>query len=178
MRRRQFMGSLGGATLLSGGRLGFAATPGGRVYGTPAETADTQDPSREFFYRPAGAWAADFIPFYKDGTFHLFYLLDWRDRHKHGEGTPWYQISTRDFVHFTEHGEMLARGTAEEQDLYVFTGSVIEGEGRFHIFYTGHNSYFRRQGKPEQGIDARRERRPAALAKDSRRHVLCAAGYL
>ena len=107
---------------------------------------------REFFYRPECAWAADFIPFYKDGTFHLFYLLDWRDPHKHGEGTPWYQISTRDFVHFTEHGEMLPRGTPREQDLYVFTGSVIEAEGRYHIFYTGHNPYMRQQGKPEQAI--------------------------
>jgi len=107
---------------------------------------------REFYYRPECAWAADFIPFYKEGTFHLFYLLDWRDRHRHGEGTPWYQISTRDFVHFTEYGEMLHRGTVDERDLYVFTGSVIEGQGRFHIFYVGHNPYLRQLGQPEQGI--------------------------
>jgi beta-fructofuranosidase len=47
---------------------------------------------------------------------------------------------------------MLARGTKDEQDLYVFTGSVIRGEGRYHIFYTGHNPYFRKQGKPVEGI--------------------------
>src|ERR1051326_4692312 len=104
-----------------------------------------------FFYKPENAWAADFIPFYKDGRFRLFYLLDWRDPANHGEGTPWYQISATDFCHFTEHGEMLPRGTREEQDLYVFTGSVIEAEGRFHIFYTGHNPHFRAQGRPEQG---------------------------
>jgi beta-fructofuranosidase len=143
------MERLGTAALLTGGKLCWAAGPAEEVSAAPASS---QDRSREFFYRPVGAWAADFIPFYKDGTYHLFYLHDWRDRHKHGEGTPWYQVSTKDFVHFTEHGEMLARGTAEEQDLYVFTGSVIEGEGRFHIFYTGHNSYLRRQGKPEQGV--------------------------
>lgn len=107
---------------------------------------------REFFYRPNCAWAGDFIPFYKDGEFRLFYLHDWRDPHKHGEGTPWYQITTRDFVHFAERGEMLPRGSNGEQDLYVFTGSVIEAEGRYHIFYTGHNPYFRKQGKPEQGV--------------------------
>lgn len=107
---------------------------------------------RDFFYRPEGAWAADFIPFYKDGRYHLFYLLDWRDPARQGEGTPWYQISTEDFVQFAEHGEMLARGTQAEQDLYVFTGSVIEAEGQFHIFYTGHNPHFRREGRPEQGV--------------------------
>lgn len=107
---------------------------------------------RNLFYKPEGAWAADFIPFYRNGTYHLFYLLDWRDPTAHGEGTPWYQITTKDFVHFTEQGEMLARGTAEEQDRWVFTGSVIEAEGRFHIFYTGHNPHLRRQEKPEQGV--------------------------
>ena len=105
-----------------------------------------------FFYKPEDAWAADFIPFYKDGRYHLFYLLDWRDRERHGEGTPWYQISTADFVHFDEHGEMLARGSQAEQDLYVFTGSAVEGLGQYHIFYTGHNPYLRQQGKPEQGV--------------------------
>ncbi len=107
---------------------------------------------REFFYRPAGAWAADFIPFHHDGRFRLFYLLDWRDKAGHGEGTPWYQISTTDFVHFEEHGEMVGRGTVEEQDLYIFTGCVIEWEGAFHLFYTGHNPHFRAAGKPEQAV--------------------------
>jgi beta-fructofuranosidase len=47
---------------------------------------------------------------------------------------------------------MLARGKKEEQDLFVFTGSAIHAEGRYHIFYTGHNNYFPAQGKPQQGI--------------------------
>ena len=105
-----------------------------------------------FFYKPEGAWAADFVPFYKDGRFHLFYLHDWRDPAQHGEGTPWYQVGTKAFCQFAEHGEMLPRGTREEQDLYVFTGSVIEAEGRYHIFYTGHNPHFREKGKPAQAV--------------------------
>jgi beta-fructofuranosidase len=106
----------------------------------------------EFFYRPQGAWAADFIPFYDGGRFSLFYLHDWRSHSEHGEGTPWYQISTDDFVHFTECGEALPRGTPAEQDLYVFTGSVIKADEQYHIFYTGHNPHFRREGKPEQAV--------------------------
>ncbi len=107
---------------------------------------------QEFFYRPAGAWAADFIPFYDGERFRLFYLLDWRDKAGHGEGTPWLQISTTDFVHFEEHGEMLARGTEAEQDLYVFTGCVVSAEGQHHIFYTGHNPHFNKFGKPVQAV--------------------------
>lgn len=116
--------------------------------GGPADAS----PSREIFYKPKDAWAGDFIPFYSNGQFYLFYLQDWRDRARFGEGTPWYLITTKDFIHFAEHGEMLARGGHDQQDLYVFTGSVTKGEGRYHIFYTGHNPYLRKAGKPEQGV--------------------------
>ncbi len=92
------------------------------------------------YYRPdEKAVCGDVIPFYRDGTWYLFYLKDFRDVESHGEGVPWHLVTTQDLVHYTEHGEMLPRGTREEQDLYVFTGSCIEANGRFYIFYTGHN---------------------------------------
>lgn len=104
------------------------------------------------FYKPADAVCADFIPYCEDGVFYLFYLKDYRDWDNHGEGTPWFLVTTRDFVHFEEHGEVLPRGTEEEQDLYVFTGSVFKADDGYHIFYTGHNPHLRRQGKPEQAV--------------------------
>src|SRR5688500_14712968 len=70
--------------------------------------------ARDFFYKPENAWAADFIPLYAEGKFQLFYLLDWRDGERHGNGVPWYRISTTDFVHFEEHGEIIPRGTKDE----------------------------------------------------------------
>jgi hypothetical protein len=42
------------------------------------------------FYKPPDAVAADFIPFFWEGSCHLGYLKDYRDRDKHGEGTPWF----------------------------------------------------------------------------------------
>lgn len=105
-----------------------------------------------YFYKPADAVCADFIPFYQDGTYYLFYLKDYRNHQKHGEGTPWFLVTTQDFVHFEEHGEVLPRGTKEEQDLYVFTGCVLQAEGQYHIFYTGHNPHLRAQNKPEQAV--------------------------
>ena len=105
-----------------------------------------------FFYRPQDGVAADFIPFYWKGEYHLFYLKDYRNLQGHGEGTPWFHLVTQDFVHFEDWGEALPRGTAADQDLYVFTGSAIERQGVFHIFYTGHNPHMRQQGKAEQGV--------------------------
>lgn len=109
----------------------------------------TQSP---IFFRPAGSVAADFIPFHWKGDYHLFYLRDWRDPAGHGEGTPWWHVVTRDFVQFEDWGEALPRGTREEQDLYVFTGCVLEADGVFHMFYTGHNPHLRKAGRPEQAV--------------------------
>lgn len=104
------------------------------------------------FYKPQDGWLADVIPFYWQGVYHLFYLKDFRNVEAHGEGTPWCHLTTTDFVSFTDHGEILPRGRPDEQDLYVFTGSVIAHAGQFHIFYTGHNPHFEKQGKPVQAV--------------------------
>ncbi len=104
------------------------------------------------FYKPQDGWLADVIPFYWQGVYHLYYLKDFRNVETHGEGTPWCHLTTRDFVSFTDHGEILPRGGPDDQDLFVFTGSVIEHAGQFHIFYTGHNPHFEKQGKPAQAV--------------------------
>ena len=156
MRRREFLESVLASTVAVGTQpllaSPHASSQDGSVGDAGFPPAKKSEFVPEFFYRPLGAYAGDFIPYYKDGRFHLFFLLDWRDIPGHGEGTPWYQVSTTDFVHFVEHGEMIPRGRRDEQDLYVFTGSAIYAEGKHHIFYVGENPYFKAQGKPEQGI--------------------------
>lgn len=104
------------------------------------------------FYQPETGVSADYIPFYENGIYYLFYLRDFRDPEGCGEGTPWYLVTTEDFVHFTEHDEVLPRGTVEDQDLYVFTGSVTRMGDGYHIYYTGHNPHLRQHGKPEQAV--------------------------
>lgn len=109
------------------------------------------------FYKANTGWCADVVPFYKDGTYYLFYLHDYRDHPQHGEGTPWYLLTTTDFVHFTEHGEVIPRGGIDQQDLYIFTGCVVEDVAKvsgyqYHIYYTGHNPHFIPQGKPQEAV--------------------------
>lgn len=104
------------------------------------------------FFKPDDGWAGDFIPFYWQGEYHLFYLKDYRDKDTYGEGMSWFHIKTHDFVTFTDLGQALPHGGQTDQDLYVFTGCVLEKDGQFHIFYTGHNPYFRAQGRAEQAI--------------------------
>lgn len=104
------------------------------------------------FYKPDDGWCGDFIPFWHDGRFYLYYLKTFRNDPVYGEGTPWYAISTTDFVHFAEHGEIIARGSRGEQDLYVFTGSAFYDGNQFHIFYTGHNPRYPELGYHLQGV--------------------------
>lgn len=135
MRRRSFITQLAAAGLTA--RL------------APEANAQDDNIARSLFYRPEDGHVGDVIPFYDEGRFRIFYL------HRFDDGTTatsWYQVSTEDFVHFTNHGEMLPRGTTSDQDLSVATGSVIKRDQQYHIFYTGYSSVFRQQGKPEQGV--------------------------
>jgi len=104
------------------------------------------------FYKPEDGWLGDCIPFFWEGEYHIFYLKDYRDPERHGEGMPWFHIGTRDFVTYTDYGEALPRGTRDDQDLGVYTGCVVEHDGLFHIFYTGDNRYFRAHGTPVEAI--------------------------
>ena len=106
------------------------------------------------FYRPEDAFTADVIPYWEDGVFHLFYLKEYRgeNRKEYGEGIAWHKITTKDFVHFEDRGEMIPRGTIEEQDICIFTGSIIKAENVYHIFYTGFNWTFGEKGKPQQAV--------------------------
>lgn len=88
---------------------------------------------------PSGA-IADVIPYCENGVFHLFYLYDHRNRAKYGDGISWYKMTTRDFVHFTDEGEIIPCGKRGEPDSCAFTGGIIAAGAQYHIFYTGHNA--------------------------------------
>ncbi len=77
---------------------------------------------------------ADTIPFYWKGEYHIFYL-------RAVGKVPWEHVVSRDLVHWREcPTALVADGDATSADgLNMFTGSVIEHDGRFHMFYVGWN---------------------------------------
>src|SRR5438876_10990678 len=105
MKRRLFLKNLAATTLAS--RRAPDWMPGTLASLQAADSA-VNGASGDFFYRPADGRVGDVIPFYDGRTIRVFYL----HRADHSSpGTSWYQVSTDDFVHFVEHGEMLPRGT-------------------------------------------------------------------
>lgn len=88
-----------------------------------------------------GVPAGDAIPFAFEGVYHLFYLASppgtvvYPDRVR----TTWRHVRSRDLVTWEELPPALRPGDAAEPDADgVWTGSLIEANGVFHLFYTGH----------------------------------------
>ena len=90
-------------------------------------------------FEPKGYVAADFIPFYYEDQYHLFYLSV--PVNAPGEHSPsWRHVVTRDFVTFEEEGEIIDAPPVPQNEMYTYTGSVIEKDGAFHMYYTGRDS--------------------------------------
>ena len=83
-------------------------------------------------FRPAGGSAADTIPFHHDGQYHVFYLRN----------SEWAHIVSRDLVNWSELPNALkfdAADPAGPDAEACWTGSIVEKDGIFHLFYTGKN---------------------------------------
>jgi sucrose-6-phosphate hydrolase SacC (GH32 family) len=85
-------------------------------------------------FRPAEGRLADTIPFFWKGEYHIFYL-------RAVDKVPWEHIVSTDLIYWKELPTALKSDGAEDgpDGLHMFTGSVTEHDGTFHIFYTGWN---------------------------------------
>ncbi|MBE0696124.1 MAG: family 43 glycosylhydrolase [Anaerolineaceae bacterium] len=104
----------------------------------------------KLYYQPEGYWFGDCMPFYHDGKFYLFHQRDTRNPGPFGEPFGWALACTTDFVQYEDLGEAVKRGSDEEQDQYIFAGSLFEAKGLFYAMYTGFNRDYPKQGKASQ----------------------------
>jgi len=88
------------------------------------------------YFTPEGEfYVGDCMPFWHDGVFHLYYLLD-QEHHKARGGLgchQWAHASTRDLVHWEHHP--LALPVEHEWEGSICTGSVYWHEGLYCAFY-------------------------------------------
>ena len=105
----------------------------------------------KLYYQPEGHWFGDCMPFGKGDTFYLFHQRDTRVPCPFGEPFGWDLALTKDFVHYEDCGTAIPRGGDDEQDQFIYAGSICEDrEGRYHAFYTGYNRDYPAQGKASQ----------------------------
>ena len=84
-------------------------------------------PENQYPGMPHGEMCGDFMPFFWNGTYYLFYLYKYCV----------YAVETKDFVSFGEPYLVLQNGSPEDQDWHIGTGSVFEHDGTFYFHYTG-----------------------------------------
>lgn len=86
-------------------------------------------------FRPEVGVFGDPIPFFWKGEYHNFYL------HAGVGKVRWEHIVSTDLIHWKELPvALVSDGEPNSADgNFMFTGSVIEKDGVFHAFYTGHN---------------------------------------
>lgn len=104
----------------------------------------------KLYYQPEGHWFGDCMPYGKDDEFYLYHQRDTRKPGPFGEPFGWALATTKDFVTYKDLGDAVPRGGDDEQDQFIFAGSVFRAEGRYHIFYTGYNRDYPKAGKPSQ----------------------------
>ncbi len=89
------------------------------------------------YFKPSGnhLFVGDCMPFFHDGTFHLFYLLD-EDHHAMRNrlgGHQWAHATSTDLMQWTHHP--LAIGITNEWEGSICTGSTLYANGLFYGFY-------------------------------------------
>lgn len=93
----------------------------------------------QVYFRPAmdggdQPYVGDAMPFYENGVYYIYYLKDRGDSRNHSV----YLAATTDFVSYTEYDDAVLESTPGAQDDWIGTGSVVNVEGKYYLFYTGH----------------------------------------
>ena len=107
----------------------------------PVFAASGYDPTRQpdymQYFTPRGGqyFVGDCIPFFHDGTYYLYWLLDEGHHSALGGlgGHQWCVSTTTDLIHWQHHP--IAIGIDEEWEKSICTGSVVEHDGQFYAFY-------------------------------------------
>ncbi len=127
-------GSLVGQARVAHGRLHLGGTEGYLTTSLP--NTGLPDHRSPIHFRPAKGVLADTIPFYWKGEYHVFYLLGGLGK------VNWEHIVSKDLIHWKELPTALKPDLSDPNGPdgeHMFTGSVCEKDGTFHIFYTGCN---------------------------------------
>ena len=95
------------------------------------------EPTEMQYARPRGynTSAGDAMPFFHNGTLHVFFLLDRRHHHsKWGLGAhQWGHVSTTDLVHWKHYPPALV--ISHEWEASMCTGSIFFHAGKYYAFY-------------------------------------------
>jgi beta-fructofuranosidase len=111
-----------------------------KMYNQPDVTYPSLPENTTQYFKPQGDfYAGDCMPFYHNGIFHLYYLLDQGHHSALGGlgGHQWAHAATRDLRRWTHHPLALAISQAHEGS--ICTGSVFFYLDTYYAFYATRN---------------------------------------
>ena len=97
----------------------------------------SDSPAAAFHYCPPDGYFGDPVPFFWKGDYHLFYLIGQFDPWRRVRYTPYRHLVSTDLVHWKELPVAIDLGAREEIDMSLGTGTIIERNGTFYLFYCG-----------------------------------------
>jgi beta-fructofuranosidase len=84
-------------------------------------------------YKPANGFVGDPLPFWHDGIWHVFFV-----KLKVDNNIVLSHVATKDFINWQEYPDALDNGQKGSLDEFLCgTGSIVENDNLFHLFYTG-----------------------------------------
>lgn len=117
------------------------AEPGNDMDFSDLTSPESQEAAYHYkaYFRPVmdgsdQPYVGDTMPFYEDGVYYIYYLKDKGDSRNHSI----YLATTTDFVTYTEYDDPVLESTPGAQDDWIGTGSVVNVDGTYYLFYTGH----------------------------------------
>ena len=93
------------------------------------------------YFAPSVGYVGDPMPMYdtKTGEYKIYYLWDYRGKRTYDECYhPMHMVSTKDGFTFGDEKEVIATGGQNDQDAAIGTGCVVEKDGVYYSYYTGH----------------------------------------
>ena len=82
------------------------------------------------------------MPFYRDGTFHFYYLFDRRHHNSKwaGGAHQFGHVSSRDLIHWEHHPHAVT--ITEQTELSLGTGQCVFHDGTYFLYYIQHARRF------------------------------------
>ena len=96
-------------------------------------------------FKPHDGYVGDVIPFFYGGRYHIFYLKAPLEPQRSGVASLLYaHLVSDDLRHWEELPNAIEPEPGSPDADGTWTGSVIECDGTFYLFYTGYH----RDGDP------------------------------
>lgn len=91
------------------------------------------------YFQPQYGFVGDPVPFYDPsaGKFRIMYLAEFRPNP--ATFHPFHQATTTSFTSYDFLGVSIPCGSTDSQEHSLGTGSVVQKNGIYYCFYTGHN---------------------------------------